>query len=207
MRRIASQDARAKRGEWLPDPGPELRGRTLGIVGLGRIGREVADIARGFGMRVIACEIAPDLDFVASRGIGLVSLPALFAQADVVSLHVPLTPGTRRLVDADALASMKPGGYLINTSRGGLVDEAALYKALTSGRLAGAGLDVTDPEPPADWRLVQLPQVAVTPHVAGLSSEAITRMEASVIATTLAVLQGDRPPTVMNPGASSRRRW
>ncbi len=201
LRRLALQDARAKRGEWVPEPGPELRGRTLGIVGLGRTGREVADLARAFGMRVVACEIAPDNAFVVSRGITLVELETLLSEADVVTLHVPLTPETRKLIDASALARMKRGSYLINTARGGLVDEDALYDALVSGHLAGAGLDVTDPEPPLDWRLARLPQVVMTPHAAGLSTDAIARMEAAAVETTLAVLRGERPSNLLNPEA------
>ncbi len=201
MRRVASQDARVKRGEWVPEQGPELRGRTLGVVGLGRIGRAVTDLALAFGMKVLACEIAPDLAFVADRVITLVDLDTLLSQADVVSLHIPLVPKTRRLVDKSALGKMRPGAYLINTSRGGLVDEAALYKALTTGQLAGAALDVSDPEPPLDWRLAQLPQVVMTPHTAGLSTDAILRMEASSVDTILAIRRGKQPPTLLNPGA------
>jgi len=211
LRRLALQDARTKRGEWVPEPGPELRGRTLGIVGLGRTGREVADMARAFGMRVVACEIAPDEAFVKSRGITLVDLKTLLKEADVVTLHVPLTAQTRRLIDASALGTMKRGSYLINTARGGLVDEAALYDALTSGHLAGAGLDVTDPEPPVDWRLARLSQVVMTPHSAGLSTDAIARMEAAAVETALAVLSGQRPPNLLNPEAHSTKgevtRW
>jgi len=203
VRRVARQDAGVKREEWVPEPGPELRGRTLGIIGLGRIGREVADLANAFGMRVLACETAPDHAFVTGRGISLVDLETLLSNSDVVTLHVPLTPQTRRIIDAAALAKMRPGAYLINTARGGLVDEAALYDALASGRLAGAGLDVTDPEPPQDWRLARLPQVVMTPHVAGLSTDAIARMEHSAVETTLAVLRGERPPTVLNPHAAT----
>jgi len=203
VRRVAAQDARAKRGEWAPEPGPELRGRTLGIVGLGRTGREVARLARAFGMRVIAHEPAPDLEFVAAQGIDLLDLDTLLGQADVVTLHLPLAPQTRHLIDARALATMRPGAYLINTARGGIVDEEALYAALVSGHLAGAALDVTDPEPPTDWRLARLPHVVLTPHVAGLSTDAIARMEDSAIATILAVLRGERPPTVLSDAAAA----
>ncbi|MDR7486867.1 MAG: phosphoglycerate dehydrogenase [Armatimonadota bacterium] len=206
MRRIAAQDAAVKRGAWLAEPGPELRGRTIGLVGLGRIGREVANLASAFGMRILAVEPAPDEAFVAAHGIALVDLPTLLGEADVVSLHVPLGPATRRMIDAAALARMKPGAYLINTARGGLVDEAALYEALRSGRLAGAGLDVADGEPPTDWRLAQLPQVVMTPHVAGLSTDAIERMERSVVETILAVARSERPPTLINPEAGNRTR-
>jgi phosphoglycerate dehydrogenase-like enzyme len=205
MRRVTAQDARAKRGEWAPEPGPELRGRILGVVGLGLIGRQVADLALAFGMRVIAAEIQPDPAFVVSRGIEIAGLADMLARADVVSLHVPLSDDTRGMIDAAALNSMKRGAYLVNTSRGGLVDEAALHAALTSGQLAGAALDVTDPEPPSEWRLAQLPQVVLTPHVAGLSVDAIARMESSAIETTLAVLRGEQPATVLNPGAVSSR--
>ncbi len=205
-RRVAAQDARVKRAEWAPDPGPELRGRTLGLVGLGRVGRAVADLALGFGTRVIVCEIAPDPAFVASRQISLLALDDLLAQADVVSLHLPLLPETRRMIGAAALARMRPGSYLINTSRGGLVDEEALYAALFSGHLGGAGLDVTDPEPPSDWRLARLPQVVVTPHVAGLSTDAIQRMEALAVDTVLAALRGERPETLLNPEVAGPER-
>jgi phosphoglycerate dehydrogenase-like enzyme len=202
MRRIPSQDAAAKRRAWLPEPGPELRGRTLGLVGLGQIGRAVADLALAFGMRVLAFEIAPEQAFIETRGIVLVDFDALLHQADVVSLHVPLTAQTRRIIDAAALARMRPGSYIINTARGALVDESALLDALTSGRLAGAGLDVTDPEPPSDWRLAELPQVVLTPHAAGLSTDAILRMEASAVDTILAVERGERPAALLNPQAA-----
>ena len=198
-RRVASQDAGVKRGEWGPDPGPELRGRTLGIVGLGAIGRVVADLARAFGMRVVACELAPDPAFMSSRNIKLMDLDTMLAESDVVSLHVPLTPQTRKLINAAALAKMRPGAYLINTARGALVDEDALYDALATGHLAGAGLDVADPEPPRDRRLAGLSHVVMTPHMAGLSTDSIARMDASAVDTTLAVLQGKCPATILNP--------
>lgn len=204
MRRVASQDAMVKRGRWVPEQGPELRERTLGVVGLGRIGREVTDLALAFGMKVIACEVAPDPAFVADRPITVVDLDALLPLADVVSLHVPLVPETRWLINAQALARMRLGAYLVNTSRGGLIDEGALYRFLTSGHLAGAGLDVSDPEPPSDWRLAQLPQVVMTPHTAGLSTDAILRMEASSVDTILAVQRGERPPNILNPGVRVR---
>jgi phosphoglycerate dehydrogenase-like enzyme len=143
---------------------------------------------------------------VAGRSIEVTGLADLLARADVVSLHVPLSGATRGMIGRDALNAMKPGAYLVNTSRGGLIDEAALYAALTSGRLAGAALDVTEPEPPSDWRLAQLPQVVLTPHVAGLSVDAIARMEASAIETTLGVLRGEVPATVLNPGAAASRQ-
>jgi phosphoglycerate dehydrogenase-like enzyme len=157
-------------------------------------------------MRVVAAEIQPDLAFVATRRIEVAGLAELLARADVVSLHVPFSDATRGMIGTAAIGTMKRGAYLINTSRGGLVDEAALYAALVSGHLAGAALDVTTPEPPSDWRLAQLPQVVLTPHVAGLSVDAIARMEASAIETTLAVLRGELPATVLNPGAASSRQ-
>lgn len=141
----------------------ELAGLTLGIVGFGQIGQATARIGRGFGMRVIACDRSPDVK--SHDGVTFVAPDDLFRQSDVVSLHCPLTPETDRLVNRTRLALMKPTAYLINTSRGGLVDEAALAEALNAGRLAGAGLDVLASEPPpADHSLLRARNCRVTPH-------------------------------------------
>ena len=149
----------------LPDyHGGELSGRTLGLVGLGHIGRAVAVRAQAFGLRVLGWSYRP----IEIPGIAPVSLAQLFAESDIVSLHVPLKANTRHLIDDAALAQMKPGALLINTARGGLIDEAALVRALQRGTLSGAGLDVFAEEPlPADSPLRQLDNVILTPHTAG----------------------------------------
>lgn len=149
----------------LPDyHGGELSGRTLGLIGLGHIGRAVAVRAQAFGLRVLGWSYRP----IEIPGVAPVSLSQLFAESDIVSLHVPLKANTRHLIDDAALAQMKPGALLINTARGGLIDEAALVRALQRGTLSGACLDVFAEEPlPADSPLRQLDNVILTPHTAG----------------------------------------
>lgn len=149
----------------LPDyHGGELSGRTLGLVGLGHIGRAVAVRAQAFGLRVLGWSYRP----IQVPGVTPVSLPQLFTESDIVSLHVPLTDDTRQLIDAAALAQMKPTSLLINTARGGLIDEAALVRALQRGTISGACLDVFAEEPlPAESSLRQLDNVILTPHTAG----------------------------------------
>jgi D-3-phosphoglycerate dehydrogenase len=178
-----------------------LRGRTLGIVGLGRIGRSVAVRASAFGMTLLAHEKFPDAAFAAKYGIRLVDLDTLWAQSDFVTLHTPMSPETRALVNAQSLAKMKRGGFLINTARGGLVDESALLGALQSGHLAGAGLDVLVCEPPPpDHPLLAHPNVIVSPHVSSLDSQAIEDMAAAATQNLLDLLNGRWPsPAVVNP--------
>jgi len=168
----------------------ELAGLVLGVVGFGAIGRAVARIARGFEMRIVACDLrgasepSPD-------GTPRLPLDELLATSDVVSLHLPLTPGTRGLLGAERLARMKPGAYLINTARGGLVDSEALAAALRAGRLGGAGLDVLDVEPPpADHPLLSAPRCIVTPHVAWATTAARQRLLDAVVENLRAWLAG-----------------
>jgi phosphoglycerate dehydrogenase-like enzyme len=147
-------------------------GSTLGIVGLGRIGRAVATRAVGLGMNVIAFEPYPNKEFVETWRIGLTDLDDLFSRADYVSLHCPASAENRHLINANSLAKMKAGAVLINTARGGLVDEQALYDALKSGQLRGAGLDVFEVEPlPLGSPLLQLDNILLAGHVAGLDTE------------------------------------
>jgi D-3-phosphoglycerate dehydrogenase len=180
--------------------GLELRGRTLGLVGFGRIAREVAAIAAGLGMRIVAYD--PFIDAAsAGEGTTLVSdIVDLLATADVVSVHVPLTPEARHLFDASTFAAMKPGAIFVNTARGGLVDLDGLAAALDSGRLFAAGLDVTDPEPlPPDHPLLARDDVVVTPHVAAATIEAKRRIFETAFSQVLQVLAGERPPHLVNP--------
>lgn len=181
--------------------GVELDGLTLGLVGLGRIGSRVARAARGLGMKVAAYD--PFLNRDLAREVGaepVDSLEALLGRSDVVSLHVPLIPETRHLINADRLARMKWGAILINSARGGLVDEAALLAALQSGQLRGAGVDVFDVEPPpADHPLLAQPNVVATPHVAAATTAAKTRLWEGALTQALMVLEGQRPPHLVNP--------
>ncbi len=174
----------------------DLQGKTLGLVGLGQVGRRLAFICRhGLSMRVLAFDPYVSADRAADDGVELVSeLAPLLREADVVSIHAPLTAETRGIIDRDALAQMKPTAFLINCARGGLVDEDALLEALRAGRLAGAGLDVFVEEPtPAEHPLLRLENVVATPHVAGSSAEALRLMAETVADDVLRVLRGEQP--------------
>jgi len=165
----AMKDAKWEKKKFL---GTELRGKVLGIAGLGRIGQEVAQRARAFGMRVVAHDPFISKEIAAGVGAELMSLDAMCAAADYLTLHLPSTADTRHLFNADRFAQCKPGIRLINTARGELVDEAALRRAIENGIVAGAALDVFEKEPPFDWSLAQLPQVIATPHIAASTEEA-----------------------------------
>lgn len=155
--------------------GPELGASVLGLVGLGAVGTRVAGIARAFGAEVLAADPYADPEQARRAGVELVALDDLLARSDFVSVHARLTDETRRMFGPKAFAAMKPGAYFVNTARGGLVDQAALLGALESGQLAGAALDVFDPEPPApDDPLLGRPDVVVTPHLAGASRQVAT---------------------------------
>lgn len=181
--------------------GTDIHGATLGIVGFGRIGREMAKRAGGFGMRVLYHDVHPATpEDEAALGARRVELDELFATADFISLHVNLTDETRHLIDAAALRAMKPTAVLVNTSRGPVVDQAALHDALRDGEIFAAGLDVTDPEPMApDDPLLSLENCLVVPHIASASSVTRGRMAAMAAANVLAGLRGERLPTCVNP--------
>lgn len=173
--------------------GLEVHGRTLGVVGFGGIGRLAARLARGLDMQVIGCDAAlpPDHPAWEEAGVAAVPLDTLLARADAVTLHLPLTAGTHRLLDAGRIARMRPGAVLVNTSRGGIVDEAALAEALRAGRLRGAALDVYAEEPlPAGSALAGVPNLILTPHIAGLTQEANTRVSDMVAAGVTIALTG-----------------
>jgi D-3-phosphoglycerate dehydrogenase len=173
-RPIPAADAAMKSGKWEKKKftGIEVRGKTLGIVGLGRIGQEVARRVRPFEMDVVAHDPFIAADLAAHYGARLASLDEVCAQADYLTLHLPVTPGTKGLFDARRFATCKRGVRIINTARGELIDEAALVDALRSGQVGGAALDVFAQEPPADWTLAGLPNVIATPHIAASTGEA-----------------------------------
>jgi D-3-phosphoglycerate dehydrogenase / 2-oxoglutarate reductase len=199
--RIVEYDRRARAGAW----GTMVHGRlyetTAGIVGFGRTGRAVAKRCLGFNMDVLVADPVADADTVARLGYRLVELDELLREADFVSIHAPLTPETRHMIDARRLGLMKPTAFLINTARGGLVDEAALVEALVERRIAGAGLDVFEVEPLPDTPLRTLEQVVLTPHVAGMSAASLRAMADRCVESILAVLGGSDPGQglVLNP--------
>jgi D-3-phosphoglycerate dehydrogenase len=173
-RNIPAADASMKMSKWEKSrfAGAEIRSKTLGLVGFGRIGQEVASRAHAFEMNVIAHDPFISADMAATLGVELAALDELCARADYVSLHLPALPATKHLFNAERFAKCRKGMRLVNTARGELIDEAALADAIEAGHVAGAALDVFDPEPPKNWRLVMLPQVIATPHIAASTREA-----------------------------------
>lgn len=209
-RRVTESANAARAGlwrTWSPTGylGADIHGATLGIVGPGEIGRAVARRAAGFGMRVLYAG-RPGSESAIAGAINL-PLDGLLAESDFVSLHVPLTAGTRQMIGARELALMRPSAILINTARGGVVDQQALVGALRRGTIAGAGLDVTEPEPlPAGHPLYEFPNVVVTPHIASASVATRSRMAEMAAANIIAALRGEEPPDAINRPGSPRRR-
>lgn len=197
-RRIPAEDASVRAGGWQTSVGPELAGSTLGIVGLGRLGQAVARYARAFDMRLLAWSTNLTADVAAEHGAELVGKRELFERSDFVTIHLKLSDRSRGLIGADELGLLGPRGYLINTSRGPIVDEAALVAALRDGAIAGAGLDVFDVEPlPADHPLRTLPNTVLTPHIGFVSEQAYARIYGDAVEDILAWLGGS-PIRVLN---------
>jgi phosphoglycerate dehydrogenase-like enzyme len=187
MRNFAAEDAAMRRGGWQHTIGPGLSGRTLGVLGLGHLGVPVAQLAQAFGMSVIAWSPNLTQERADPHNVRAVSKQELFADADVITLHLPLSDRSRGLVGAAELGLMKPTAYLINTSRGPIVDQAALVDALRAGRIAGAGLDVYDTEPlPADHPLRSLPNTLLLPHIGYVTVEGYRTWFSQVVEDVLA---------------------
>ena len=198
-RKVGYYHQQTKNGRYELQAGPVLRrieGQTLGIVGLGNIGTRLAEKAAALGMNVLATARSPR---TVPSGVERRELSALLSESDYVSLHVPLVAETRHLISADEFARMKPSAYLVNTARGGLVDHQALAEALASGRLAGAALDVQEPEPPnlaePPWND---PRVIVTPHAAFVSAESLTNLRTRTARQVAVCLSGGQPEHVVN---------
>lgn len=205
LKRALYFHARTIRGEWAQQEIftlglAELQGKTLGIVGMGNIGREVAVRAKAFGCRIVYSDMAPlPAEKASELGAERLDLEELLREADIVTLHVPLTPETASLIDREKLAMMKPGAFLLNLARGEVVDEAALAEALEEGRLAGAGIDVFSREPvdPSN-PLLASDKVILSPHVSGGTNESRVRMLAITVDNVNRVLSGEKPLYVVN---------
>lgn len=197
LRRIPAANLDIRAGAWKNRAGRQLTGKTVGIVGCGHIGKDLARILRAFDCTVLAHDILDFPEFYAAHQIEAVELEALLQHSDIVTLHLPLTRSTRNILSAERLSMMRPDAVLINTARGGLVDEAALKAQLIRGRLAAAGFDVFEPEPPCDAELLNLPNFLATPHIGGSSEEAVLAMGRAAIAG----LDHNRIPTREYPPA------
>jgi D-3-phosphoglycerate dehydrogenase len=210
-RSICRYAAGVAAGDWSLGRGLPMRrvsGRTLGIVGLGCIGAVLAPKARGLGLRVLACDPTAGTDELEAAGAEPVGLAELAERSDYVSIHAPLTEETRGLVGREVLSRMKPTAFLVNTARGAIVDQDALAEALHAGRIAGAGLDVFEPEQlPAGHPLLTAPGVIATPHVAFYSEESIRELEVKAAENVAAILAGRRPAAVVNPEVLALPRW
>jgi phosphoglycerate dehydrogenase-like enzyme len=181
MHAVPFANCEVRTGKWYQVPGRQLTGKTIGIIGCGHVGKDLVGLLKPFGVRILAYDIAEYAEFYGTNGVERVSLEKLLAQSDVVTLHLPMDESTRNILDAQRIAAIKPGAVLVNTARGGLVDEAAVKAALRSGRLAGIGFDVFAQEPPQDAELIAMPNVLATPHIGGSAEEAILAMGRSAI--------------------------
>lgn len=208
-RGFPARDHEARSGVWKRKVLPRLAGLTMGLVGLGRIAKSVVPRALGLGLKLIAHDPQADAAFAKAHGIRLCSFDELLAGADIVSLHCPCTPETTDLINERTLAKMKPGSVLINTARGGLVDEAALAKSLASAHLFGAGLDVFKVEPlPVESPLARLENVLLSPHMGGLDHDSEIAMSTFAAQCIVDLSQGRWPEgCVVNPELRATYQW
>ncbi len=197
---IAALDA-TRKGEWKRKTGHELLDKTIGIIGLGRIGKEVAIRARAFGMHPVGFDVYWDEAFARQHGVRrAATLDELFAAADYISLHTNLTPETRGLINARSIAKMKQGVIILNCARGEIVHTADMVTALQSGQVGGYGADVLDQEPPpADHPLLKLPNCIVTPHVGSRTYESVVRQATTAVKNLILAMNGDKPIAQVNP--------
>jgi D-3-phosphoglycerate dehydrogenase len=209
-RKIIPLNASVRGGSWdynVAAPLFRSRGRVLGLVGFGRIARSLAGKARAIGFTVLACDPLLQADVAQSQQVEPCELPDLLERSDLVSLHAPLTSETHHLIGSEQLRLMKPTAFLLNTSRGALIDQSALTRALREGWIAGAGLDVLEEEPPDPQDpLLQLPNVVVTPHAAFFSRESLVAVQTQAAEAVAAVLSGRLPNTLANPAVIGRLR-
>lgn len=205
MRNVVAMDKRIREGSWTHIYGYELHGKTLGLIGLGKIAQHVARIANAFGMKVIAWSFTQDLERAKSCGVEMVELEHLLAESDVVSLHLRASPKSQNLIGGSELSKMKPSAVLVNTARASIVDETALVEALQNGKIGGAGLDVFWNEPlRSDHPLSQMQNVVLTPHAGWVTHDANQRLIAWPVDNIINYLEG-KPQNVVNPEALLKR--
>jgi D-3-phosphoglycerate dehydrogenase len=204
-KQVIPQHEGLRQGQWRRQLTRPLRGQTLGLAGLGRIGRAMAVRGLAFGMKVIAYEPFPDAEFCRRHGIDLVPLERVFENGDYISLHMPLTPETRQFIDRRYFGRMKPTAYFVNTARGGVVNEADLVEVLREKKIAGAGLDVFETEPPGESPVTKLENVVMTAHTAGVDARSGEDMAALAAKTIVQLSRGEWPEgLVVNPTVKER---
>ena len=198
-RSIPFADCSVKAGEWPRIVGVQFNGKVLGIIGLGQIGKKVVKRASGFDMKVLACDVVKDEAFAQEKGITYLSLDELLAESDFLSIHIPLTPSTRGLIGERELRLMKKESILVNISRGGIVDEEALYQVLKNEEIRGAALDVFSSEPPRESPLLKLDNIISTPHMGGYTFDALVETGMICVRGIVDVIEGEQPQFVTNP--------
>ena len=203
-RHISDSDRKMRQGQWGKYLGFELQGKVLGIVGTGQIGKILASKVQGFRMSIIAHDIEPDYVWAKKMGVSYMTFPELIREADIVSLHLPLTEDTYHMIGQDELARFKPTAVLINTSRGEMVDEEALYAALKEKRILGAGLDVYEDEPLENSLLTTINNVVLTSHIGAHTEEAVRAMGRTAVLNLMKVLNGEVPENIVNYEVNNR---
>ncbi len=188
VRSVPFSDAALKGQSWQRRKGIELDGRRLGLIGCGRIGKLLCGFALGFGMKVLACDLYPDVAFAPSPDFAYCELDRMLGEADVISLHCPPSRDGKPVIDASAIAAMTKGVYIVNTARGSLVDTDAMLAALESGQVSGLAVDAFEAEPPTDWRLATHSRVIATPHIGGFTEESVARASSVAVENLLASL-------------------
>ena len=197
-RRICVSDRNIREGKWQQYPGLQVKGKVMGLIGTGQIGRHTGELARGLGMDVICYDLYPNQEWAASIGARYVPLQEIITGADFISIHVPLTDDTYHLISREELDQMKSSAVIINTARGGIVDEQALSEALQEGKIAGAGLDVFESEPLTASTLLELDNVVLTSHIGAHTRESVENMGRWAAANLLQILRGETPEFAVN---------
>jgi len=197
-RRIPEADKKTKSGAWEKIIGKSVWEKTIGIIGLGKIGKQVVKRAKGFEMNILVFDIVEDKKFAQKFGIKYVNLEELLRKADYITIHIPLNDATRNMISYEEFEKMKKGAFLINTSRGGIVDEEVLYNALMNNKLRGAALDVYNNEPPRESTLKELDNVIMTPHIGAYTEKAIENMSIQAAQNLIDVLEGREPQNRAN---------
>lgn len=198
-RQIVFGDKRTRQGFWGPIMGEAVYGKTIGILGLGQIGKGMAKRAKGFDMNILGYDVVHDTDFEAQYGVKAASVEEIITSSDYISVHLPLFESTRNIISVHEFAKMRPTAFLVNTSRGGVVDEDALYQALQEKKIAGAALDVFSKEPPVHSPFFELDKVIVTPHMGAYTREAMGAISDIVSESIVNVLNGKPPVSEIKP--------